>query len=142
MNWAAVSQHAFRLAMGLAAAVLAYWSVHQTGIGSFLGPDAEGLGILITLIGSIYAVVFAFVIFVIWGQFTEVENATLRECSSLNDLLRFIQYLNPDANRALRRAVSEYTQRVANSEWQSLGERRRDQSAEKALHREKDRRAA
>jgi len=133
MNWAALSQHTFRLAGGLIIALPAYWSAHQTGVGAFLVPDAEGLSTFVTLIGAIYAVVFAFVIFVIWGQFTEVENATLRECSSLNDLLRFAQHLNPDANRALRRVVSDYTDRVADAEWHSLAQRSRDQATEKAF---------
>jgi hypothetical protein len=133
MNWAATSQHAFRLAGGVILGTLAYGLVHHSSVDRFTTPDAEGLNVLITLIGGIYAVMFAFVIFVIWGQFTEVENATLRECSSLNELLRFNQYLNPDANRAIRRAAGEYAQRVANSEWHSLGEGRKDPSAEKAF---------
>src|SRR5580704_8900017 len=114
MNWAATSQHAFRLAVGLVLGTIAYVLVHRSGIDRFTGPDAEGLNVLITLIGGIYAVMFAFVIFVIWGQFTEVENASLRECSSLNELVRFNQYLNADANRAIRRAAGEYAQRVTN----------------------------
>jgi hypothetical protein len=133
MNWAATSRHAFRLAVGLMVAALAYAVVHQAGSDRFVAADAEGLNTLITLIGGIYAVMFAFVIFVIWGQFTEVENAALSECSSLNELLRFNQYLNPDASRATRRAVSEYAQRVASSEWHSLGEGRKDQATEKAF---------
>jgi hypothetical protein len=133
MNWTAVSRHAFRLATGLAAALAAYWIMRQAEFARFIAADVEGINSLISLIGSIYAVVFAFVIFVIWGQFTGVEEATLRECSLLNELLRFSQYLNPDASRAIRRAVNEYTQCVSNSEWRSLGERRKDQPAEKSF---------
>lgn len=133
MNWTAVLPQALRLMIGLAASVLTYWSFRQTGVSESLRSDAEGLGTIITLIGSIYAVVFAFVIFVIWGQFTEVENAGMRECGSLNDLLRFNHYLNADANRTVRRAVTEYAQRVINSEWHSLGEGHRDQPTEKAF---------
>jgi len=133
MNWAATSQHAFRLVAGLVVICILAWALHLSGLTASLAPDAEGLSMVITLIGAIYAVIFAFVIFVIWGQFTEVESASSRECSSLNDLLRFSQYLNPDSNRAIRRAVSEYSQRVTSSEWHSLGEHRRDQSSEKAF---------
>jgi hypothetical protein len=133
MNWAMAARHIFRLAAGLIGAALAYVVVHQAGADRFIAGDTEGLNVLITLIGGIYAVVFAFVIFVIWGQFTEVENAALRECSSLNELLRFNQYLNPDANRATRRAVGEYAQHVASSEWHALGEGRKDPTTEKAF---------
>src|ERR1700732_2832806 len=106
MNWAVFSRHAYRLAVGLGVSMLGYWLVRQTDFDHAIGPDVEGLNTLITLIGSIYAVVFAFVIFVIWGQFTEVENASTRECSSLNDLLRFCHYLHPDTNRVIRRALA------------------------------------
>jgi Protein of unknown function (DUF4239) len=133
VNWTALSRHAVRLVAGLVAALVAYGGMRQADFARFTASDAEGIASLISLIGSIYAVVFAFVIFVIWGQFTGVEEAALRECSLLNELLRFSQYLNPDAYRAIRRAASEYAQRVVNSEWHSLGERRKDQPTEKSF---------
>jgi hypothetical protein len=133
MNWTAVSRHSTRLAAGLVVALAASRVMRQANFDRFTAADVEGINSLISLIGSIYAVVFAFVIFVIWGQFTGVEEASLRECSRLNELLRFSQYLNPDANRAIRRALTEYTQRVANSEWKSLGERSKSQLTEKSF---------
>lgn len=133
MNWTATSQHAFRLALGLAAALAASWVWRQAELNHFTAADAEGINSLISLIGSIYAVVFAFVIFVIWGQFTAVEEATQKECTFLNDLLRFAQYLDADTNRAIRRAASEYARKVGSSEWHSLGERRKDKSTEQAF---------
>ena len=133
MNWTAISRQAFRLAIGLTAALTLSWLLRLTNLDRFTSADAEGINSLISLIGSIYAVVFAFVIFVIWGQFTGVEEATQRECTFLNDLLRFAQYLDPDANRAIRRAATEYANKVAKSEWHSLGERRKDKPAEQAF---------
>jgi Protein of unknown function (DUF4239) len=133
MNWTAISRQAFPLAVGLAAALAASWMLRQAHLDRFTAADAEGINSLISLIGSIYAVVFAFVIFVIWGQFTGVEEAAQRECTLLNDLLRFAQYLDPDTNRAVRRAVSEYARKVANSEWHSLGERHKDKQAEQCF---------
>ncbi len=73
-------------------AAVAYVVVHESGADRFIAGDTEGLNVLITLIGSIYAVVFAFVIFVIWGQFTEVENCgscrnavhSMNCCASIN----------------------------------------------------------
>jgi hypothetical protein len=133
MNWTAISRQGFRLAVGIAAALTASWMLRQAHLDRYTAADAEGINSLISLIGSIYAVVFAFVIFVIWGQFTSVEEAAQRECTLLNDLLRFSQYLDPDTNRAVRRAVSEYARKVANSEWHSLGERRKDKQAEQCF---------
>jgi hypothetical protein len=133
LNWTAISRHSSRLAVGLAAALTASWLLRQANLDRFTAADAEGINSLISLIGSIYAVVFAFVIFVIWGQFTGVEEATQRECTLLNDLLRFSQYVDPDSNRAIRRALADYTHKVVNSEWHSLGESRKDKSAEQSF---------
>jgi len=95
--------------------------------------EAEGLNVVILLIGSIYAVIFAFVIFVIWGQFTDVENYMMRECKSLHELLRFSEFLGDDAARTIRRAVADYVQRVVKSEWPALAERRRDKATEQTF---------
>jgi hypothetical protein len=123
----------FRLCIGLLVTASAYWLWHGSGLHQITAGEAEGLNTLILLIGSIYAVIFAFVIFVIWGQFTDVENFMMRECNSLNELLRFSAFVNPDARRAIRHAVAAYVLQVVRSEWPALGERRRDKSTEKAF---------
>jgi hypothetical protein len=110
-----------------------YWLLRGTDLYNFTAREAEGLNTLILLIGNIYAVMFAFVIFVIWGQFTDVENFIMREASSLRDLLRFAGYLGSDADRAIRRAVTDYVRRALKSEWEALGQRRRDKQAEEAF---------
>lgn len=133
MNWASLSTPVLRLAGQLAVAGVAYAFLRSVGFYELMVPEANGLATLILLLGSIYAVMYAFVIFVIWGQFTDVDNFSIRECSSLDDLLRFSQYLNADASHAIRRSLMDYVQRVAKSEWPSLGERRKDSQTEKAF---------
>ncbi len=104
-------------------------------LNRFAAADAEGINSLISLIGSIYAVVFAFSSSSLYGDnsYRTSSEATQKECTFLNDLLRFAQYLDPDANRAIRRAALEYTRKVAISEWRSLGERHKDKPAEQAF---------
>jgi hypothetical protein len=133
MNWAAFYGRALRLGIQLAAAVCMYWLWHGSGLHQFTVGEAEGLNTLILLIGSIYAVVFAFVIYVIWGQFTDVENFMMRECKSLNELLRFSDFLNADAGHGIRRAVADYVHRVVKAEWPALAARHRDKSTEEAF---------
>src|SRR5689334_18426077 len=120
MNSGALSREVGRVFGAMVIALTIYAAVHQPAADAKLAGDAEGIALALTLIGAIYAVVFAFVIFVIWGQFSDVEKSAARECSSLSDVLRFAGFIDPDSNRAVRRAVSEYAQRVANSEWKSL----------------------
>jgi len=133
MGTTAISKQLCKLGGRLVPALFAYWLLHKTGFYEFTSREAEGLTTLILLVGSIYAVMLAFVIFVIWGQFTDVENFTMRECNSLRDLLRFSRYLNPDAEHAIRRAVADYAQRVIRHEWPALGEREKDEQAERSF---------
>jgi len=133
MNGKAFSTYLFRLGIQLIAAASIYAIWHRSGLHEITAGEAEGLNTLILLIGSIYAVIFAFVIFVIWGQFTDVENFMMRECKSLNELLRFSDFLKQDSARSIQRAVADYVQRVVRSEWPALAERRRDKSAEQAF---------
>jgi uncharacterized membrane protein len=133
MNGNTFSGQMLRLGTGLVVAACAWYLWHGSGLHEIAAAEAEGLNTLILPIGSIYAVIFAFVIFVIWGQFTDVENFMMRECNSLNELLRFSGFVNADARRAIRRAVATYVQHVVSSEWPALGERRRDKSTEKAF---------
>ena len=133
MNWAAIYKNLFKLAVRLVAATFAYSLLRNAGFYGFTAPEAEGLGTMLLLVGSIYAVIYAFAIFVIWGQFNDVENLVMRECHSLNDLLRFSRYLIPDSGHAIRRAAAEYARRAQGSEWEALGNRQKDQEAEKSF---------
>src|ERR1700689_5298369 len=108
MTWTLPTENILKLAARLTAALLLYAFLRNAGFYNFTAREAEGLGVLIQLVGDIYAVLLAFMIFVIWGQFTDVENCVIRECDSLDDLLRFSAYLNADAAATIRRAITAY----------------------------------
>jgi VIT1/CCC1 family predicted Fe2+/Mn2+ transporter len=57
----------------------------------------------------------------------------MRECYSLDDLLRFSHYVDPESSRAIRRSVAEYSQAVIHSEWQALGNHEKDPGTEKCF---------
>jgi hypothetical protein len=112
-----------------------YAFLRQVGFYNFTAREAEGLGVLIQLVGDIYAVLLAFMIFVIWGQFTDVENCVIRECDSLDDLSRFSAYLSADDAATIRRAITAYTRQVLNGEWLALGDGQKDDQTEKLFLR-------
>src|SRR5215469_15410032 len=105
MNSSAFLRLVLRFAFQLTVASFAYGLWHHSGLHDLTAGEAEGLNVVILLIGSIYAVVFAFVIFVIWGQFSDMEAYMMRECKSLRELVRFSELLGDDAARTIRRAV-------------------------------------
>ncbi|MGO9261300.1 MAG: hypothetical protein ACLQU1_34080 [Bryobacteraceae bacterium] len=130
MNWKLALGNVFRLFLRLTAALVVQGLLRQAGFYEFTARDSAGLSLMIGPVGEIYAVLLAFTIFVIWGQFTEVENLVIRECNSLDDLLRFAAYLSADASAAIRRSIADYARRVLKYEWPALGEGRTDKQAD------------
>jgi hypothetical protein len=130
MNRTAVIRAAIAVVLRLAGLIVAYLILRTIGLHSFTSIDNEGLNTLILLVGSIYAVILAFAIFVIWGQFTGVEDYVTRECSSLHELLRFSGYVGDDLARSIQRAVSDYAREVHRREWPALGGGRRWKQSE------------
>ena len=130
MNRNALTREMLRLGLLLFALLLVYSILRTTQLYDLTSHETEGLNTLILLVGSIYAVILAFAIFVIWGQFTEVENGVMRECNSLNDLLRYSEYVTPDLGREIRKAIEGYAQRVLKHEWHALGDGCRDKRSE------------
>ena len=130
MDRNAISREAIRLGLQLAAVLAAYAIVGAAGLHQFTSNETEAMNTLIVMVGSIYAVILAFVIFVIWGQFTEVENCVMRECNSLGEMLRFSDFLPAEFARSIRKCVGAYVQQVIKHEWRALGGGRRDKRSE------------
>ncbi len=110
-----------------------YAALRGIGFYNFTAREVEGLNVVLQLIGDIYAVLLAFAIFVIWGQFVDVENCVVREGNSLDDLLRFSAYLNNNTRADIRRAVAAYVNRVLQYEWSALGKGEKDEQTEQAF---------
>src|SRR5919198_1191596 len=66
MGWTTISGQLLARGALLAAGIFCYSVLRGTSFSELTARDAEGLNTLILLMGSIYAVMYAFVIFVIW----------------------------------------------------------------------------
>jgi len=104
----------------IAAAVALYILLRIVGFHKLFENDAEGIGALLQIIGTLYSVVYAFAIYVIWGQFTAVENGIQKESGALKDLLLFSQRLKEAVRESMVRAVKVYARGVAETEWSAL----------------------
>jgi hypothetical protein len=107
-------------AMMIAGAALLYAVLRLVGFHRFFENDAEGIGVLLQIIGTLYSVVYAFAIYVIWGQFTSVQNEILKESGALKDLLVFSRPWRESAREPTVRAVKTYARAVAEGEWKTL----------------------
>ena len=104
----------------IAGAAVLYLVLRVIGFHKLFENDAEGIGALLQIIGTLYSVVYAFAIYVIWGQFTAVENEILKESGALKDLLVFSQQLKESVREPIVRTVKTYARAVAETEWRAL----------------------
>jgi hypothetical protein len=104
----------------IAGAVALYLILRVVGFHKLFENDAEGIGALLQIIGTLYSVVYAFAIYVIWGQFTSVENEIQKESGALKDLFLFSQRLKETVREPIVRAVKIYARAVAETEWSAL----------------------
>src|SRR5579863_10240629 len=79
----------FRGVRLMAASATIYLALHLAGFLNLFAEDAEGIGALLQIIGTLYSVIYAFATYVIWGQFAAVENEILKESGALKDLILF-----------------------------------------------------
>jgi hypothetical protein len=97
-----------------------YGVLQVLGVQKFFRDDAEGIGALLQIIGTLYSVLYAFATYVIWGQFTAVENEILKESGSLKDILIFSRPLPEKTRDPIVRAIKSYARAVVETEWRSL----------------------
>jgi len=104
----------------MAAAAALYLALRLTGFHKLFVADAEGVGALLQIIGTLYSVVYAFATYVIWGQFAAVENEILKESGALKDLILFSRGLKEASRDPIVRAARAYARAVTESEWGML----------------------
>lgn len=98
---------------------------------AWLAPDAEGMGALLQIIGTLYSVLYAFATYVIWGQFTAVENEILQESGSLKDMIVFSRSLPERVRDPMVRAIKNYAKTVVETEWPALSQNGETEKSEK-----------
>jgi hypothetical protein len=78
------------------------------------------LGNYLQTVGGIYAVLLAFVVYVVWGQFNEARNYLDREATALVDLHRTSSGLPPRSRAAIQAGLCGYVDAVLRDEWPAM----------------------
>ena len=77
-------------------------------------------GTVFQLAGVLYAVLVAFVVVVVWEQFSEAEDASGLEATAVADLLRDSAALPPESRTAIERSLLAYTRTVVDEEFPAM----------------------
>ena len=78
------------------------------------------LGNYLQTLGGIYAVLLAFVVYVVWGQFNDVRTYVDREASAIVDLHRTASNLPSATRAAIQQGLSVYIDYVLRDEWTAM----------------------
>jgi len=78
------------------------------------------VGNYLQTLGSIYAVLLAFVVFVVWNQFNEARGHVEREANELVDLCRISRGLPEPIRTELPRLIGHYIEAVVDREWPAM----------------------
>jgi Protein of unknown function (DUF4239) len=118
----------------VAAAAVIYTVLWRLGFQKLFLNDAEGIAALVQIIGTLYSVVYAFATYVIWGQFTSVENEIRKESGTLKDLLLFSDRLKEAIREPMVRAVKTYARAVVETEWSALSNNEKTEKTDRLFH--------
>jgi len=78
------------------------------------------IGNYLQTVGGIYAVLLAFVVYVVWGQFNEARGYLDREATALVDLHRTASALPSRSRAEIQRGLRAYVDAVLRDEWQAM----------------------
>lgn len=109
------------------------------GVRFVLGTDASladvgGLGAFVTVFGTLFGIMAAFVVFEVWSQYNKTTTLIEAEAQGLERLFRLTLYFrDPKLSKAMLAAIKAYTTIVIEGNFQHLGAGERNTEASKAF---------
>jgi hypothetical protein len=82
--------------------------------------SSDELGTYLQTVGGIYAVLLAFVVYVVWGQYNDTRSVVDREAAVLADLYRTACGLPSDSRTTIQAGLRSYLQAVVRDEWPAM----------------------
>lgn len=125
----------FKVAAAATIAALVYQFVPASARMGIPVDAVPGLESFLELVGGIYSILAAFVIFVVWEQFNALDKLTVREGSLVAELPRLAALLGGESTE-IRRRVAAATRaylEAASAEWEELAQLKESAKAVKAL---------
>jgi hypothetical protein len=85
-----------------------------------LRASSDSIGTYMQTLGGIYAVLLAFVVVIVWGQFNDARSYVNREATALVELYRIAAGLPDEASETIRAGLRDYVDGVLDEEWTAM----------------------
>jgi hypothetical protein len=105
---------------GIIASVIGLAAVRSVIPPEDLQASNDVCGSYLQTLGTIYAVLLAFVVFVVWTQANDARRLVERQADELADVLRVARALGESVGLAVLAAARDYARVVAQEEWPLL----------------------
>jgi hypothetical protein len=99
-----------------------------------LQPHHDVAGYIYSGLAVLYAVLLAFVVVIVWGQFNATHSRVHNEANALSDLFREAQIFPVSLQRATLDAVRSYAKAVVEEEWPAMARGEESPSAGQAYN--------
>lgn len=105
----------------LFAAVITYLSRTYLHTDLFI-VDASGLGAFLSVFGTLYGILAAFVVFEVWNQYNHISELIDREAQGLEQLFRLTLYFRDDVLlERMKAGIADYARKVIKGKFQKAG---------------------
>lgn len=106
-----------RVISAMLVAALLKGVIHVVFSSATLHEEVHGIGYALGVMGALYSIIVAFVIYMVWDQFNRVQAGVAHEASALEDLCRVAEFLSDrDATGRIRVAVRQYIKSTSGDE--------------------------
>lgn len=112
---------AFWVLVVVALAVGGLWASRGFLSQELLSRTNDSVGNYLQTLGTIYAVLLAFVVYAVWTQFNEARTLIEREANDVVDVFRTTQGLPEPIRSTLRDHLDCYVHDVLKDEWPAMG---------------------
>ncbi|KKT72892.1 MAG: hypothetical protein UW69_C0077G0005 [Microgenomates group bacterium GW2011_GWA2_44_7] len=84
--------------------------------------DVGGLGAFVTVFGTLYGIMAAFVVFEVWGQYNTTSELIDSEAAGLERMYRMTLYLNDkQVEKSMKAVIAKYANLVIKGKFSKLG---------------------
>ena len=91
------------------------------GLEALVGNN-EVAGFKFATLGVIYAVLLGLAVIAVWDKFSDADGATTQEAAALASLYRLASGLDPEAQLAMRDALSRYAKSAIDDDWPAMAD--------------------